>query len=61
MALPSDLKLAAQILGLVILVITLILTFRRLLTNNTGSATHILPGRNLASGNGVISGSQDNI
>ena len=46
--LNSDLKLAAQILGLVILIITLILTLRRLFTNNTATATQILPGGNLA-------------
>ena len=51
-----DIKLAAQILGLVILIITLILALRRFLTNNsattttaaTATATQILPGGNLA-------------
>ena len=56
--LNSDLKLAAQILGLVILIITLILTLRRLFTNNTATAataTQILL-------DGVTnSSSQDNI
>ena len=54
-----DIKLAAQILGLVILIITLILALGRFLTNNsattttttataTATATQILPGGNLA-------------
>ena len=57
MSLLSDVKLVAQILGLVILIITLILTLRRLFTNNTATATatQVLP-------DGVTnSSSQDNI
>ena len=62
MSFLSDVKLAAQILGLVILIITLILTLRRLLTNNTATNAQILPGGNLAGSDGVTnSNSQDNI
>lgn len=64
--LNSDIKLVAQILGLVILIITLILALRRFLTNNsattTATATQILPGGNLAVSDGVTnSSSQGNI
>ena len=59
MSLLLDLKLGAQILGLVILVITLVLTLRRLTTNST--ATQTLPGDNLADNNGVTISSQDTI
>ena len=62
--LNSDIKLAAQILGLVILIITLILALRRFLTNNSATATttQILPGGNLAGSDGVTnSSSQGNI
>ena len=62
MSFLSDVKLAAQILGLVILIITLILTLRRLLTNNTATNAQIRPGGNLAGSYGVTnSNSQDNI
>ena len=62
MSFLSDVKLAAQILGLVILIITLILTLRRLLTNNTATNAQILPGGNLAGSDGVTNSSnQDNI
>ena len=62
MSFLSDVKLAAQVLGLVILIITLILTLRRLLTNNTATNAQILPGGNLAGSDGVTnSSSQDNI
>ena len=55
MSLLSDLKLTAQILGLVILIITLVLALRKFTTNNMGSAS-----LTLAEGN-VTSSSQDNI
>jgi len=55
MLLLSDLKLAAQILGLVILIITLVLALRKFTTNNMSSAS-----LTLAEGN-VTSSSQDNI
>ena len=62
MSFISQVKLAAQILGLVILIITLILTFRRLLANNTAINSQIIPGCNLAGSDGVInSSSQDDI
>ena len=63
MSLLSDVKLAAQIFGLVILIFTLIPTLRRLFTNNTATATQILPGGNLAGGgnDGVTDSSQDNV
>ena len=62
MSFLSDVKLAAQMLGLVILIITLILTLRRLLTNDTATNAQILPGGNLAGSDGVTnSNSQDNI
>ena len=54
MSLLSDLKLAAQILGLVILIITLVLALRRFTTNNTDNATQRLPSDNLATDHGVI-------
>jgi len=55
MSLISDLKPAAQILGLVILIITLVLALRKFTTNNMGSAS-----LTLAEGN-VTCSSQDNI
>ena len=55
MSLLSDLKLTAQILGLVILITTLALALRKFTTNNMGSASPTL-----AEGN-VTSSSQDNI
>ena len=63
MSFISDVKHAAQILGLVILIITLILTLHRLLTiNSTATNAQILPGSNLAGSDGVTnSSSQDNI
>ena len=62
MSLLSDLKLAAQILGLVILIITLVLALRKFTTNNTDNAsTQRLPGDDLAGGHGVINSSQDNL
>ena len=62
MSFISQVKVAAQILGLVILIITLILTFRRLLANNTAINAQIIPGSNLAGSDGVTnSSSQDDI
>ena len=61
MSLLSDLKLAAQILGLVILIIALVLALRKFTTNNTDNATQRLPGDNLAGGHGVINSGQDNL
>ena len=62
MSFLSDVKLSAQIFGLVILIITLILTFRRLLANNTAINAQIIPGSNLAGSDGVTnSSSQDDI
>nr|POF21284.1 hypothetical protein CFP56_53494 [Quercus suber] len=63
MSFISDVKLAAQILGLVIVIITLILTLHRLLTiNSTATNAQILPGGNHAGSDGVTkSSSQDNI
>ena len=61
MSLLSNVKLVAQILGLVILIITLILTLRKFLTNNTATTTQILTGGNLARNNGVTNSSQDNV
>ena len=61
MSLLSNVKLVAQILGLVILIITLILTLHKLLTNNTATATQILTGGNLARNNGVTNSNQDNV
>ena len=58
MSLLSDVKLAAQIFGLVILIITLIPTLRWLITNNTATATQILPG---GGNDGVTDSSQDNV
>ena len=59
MSFLSDVKLVAQILGLVILIITLILTLCRLLTNNTVTNAQIFPGGNLAGSDGITRGSQD--
>ena len=59
MSFLSDVKLVAQILGLVILIITLILTPCRLLTNNTVTNAQIFPGGNLAGSDGITRGSQD--
>ena len=61
MSLLSNVKLVAQILGLVILIITLILTLRKFLTNNTATTTQILTGGNLARNNSVTNSSQDNV
>ena len=62
MSFLSEVKIAAQMLGLVILIITLILTFRRLLANNTAINAQIIPGSNLAGSDGVTnSSSQDDI
>nr|POE57030.1 hypothetical protein CFP56_02058 [Quercus suber] len=55
MSLLSDLKLAAQILGLAILIITLVLALRKFSTKNMVSAS-----LTQAEGN-VNSSSQDNI
>uniref|UniRef100_A0A2N9J9S3 Uncharacterized protein n=1 Tax=Fagus sylvatica TaxID=28930 RepID=A0A2N9J9S3_FAGSY len=53
-----DLKLGAQILSLVILIMEFILVLRKYTTNNTGTGTQTLPGGD----NGVTnSRSQDNI
>ena len=53
-----DLKLGAQILSLVILIMSLILVLRKITTNNTGTGTQTLPGGD----NGVTnSSSQYNI
>ena len=61
MSFLSDVKLAAQILGQVILS-SVILTLRRLLSINIATAAQILPGGNLAGSDGVTnSSSQDNI
>ena len=62
MSLLSGLKLAAQILGLVILIITLVLALRKFTTNNTDNAsTQSLPGDDLAGGHSVINSGQDNL
>ena len=61
MSLLSNVKLVAQILGLVILIITLILTLRKFLTNNTATTTQILIGSNLARNNGITNSNQDNV
>ena len=62
MSLLSGLKLAAQILGLVILIITLVLALRKFTTNNTDHAsTQRLPGDDLAGGHSVINSGQDNL
>nr|POF19756.1 hypothetical protein CFP56_46076 [Quercus suber] len=61
MSLLSDLKLAAQILGLVILIIALVLALRKFTTNNTDNATQRLPGDNLVGSHGVINSGQDNL
>ena len=55
-------KLAAEILSLLVLIITLILAFRKLTTNNTGNAMQTLPEGNAASTDGVPNSSNhDNI
>ena len=54
MSLLLDVKFAAQILNLVILIIALILALRKFTTNNNGTQM-------LAGGNGVTSSNQDNI
>ena len=48
MSLVSDVKLAAEILSLVILIITLVLVLLKIITKNTGGANHPLPGDNHA-------------
>ena len=48
MSLVSDVKLAAEILSLVILIITLVLALLRIITQNTGAANQQLPGDNQA-------------
>ncbi|XP_050259239.1 uncharacterized protein LOC126704273 [Quercus robur] len=58
-SLLSIVKLAAEIFGLLLLIITLILAFRKLTTNNTGNAIQTLPEGNVASTNGVSN--HDNI
>ena len=61
-SLLSIVKLAAEILGLFLLIITLILAFRKLTTNNTGNAIQTLPEGNVASTDGVSNSSNhDNI
>jgi membrane protein implicated in regulation of membrane protease activity len=54
MSLLLDVKFAAQILSLVILIIALILALRKFTTNNNGTQM-------LAGGDGVTSSNQDNI
>ena len=44
MSLLSDVKIAAQILSLVILIITLVLALLKIITKNTGGANQPLPG-----------------
>ena len=44
MSLLSDVKLAAQILSLVILIITLVLALLKIIANNYGGANQPLPG-----------------
>ena len=61
MSLLSGLKLAAQILGLVILIIALVLALLKFTTNNTDNATQRLPVNKLAGGHGVINSGQDNL
>ena len=57
MSFISQVKVAAQVLGLVILIITFILAFRRLLANNTAINAQIIAGSD-----GVTnSSSQDDI
>ena len=53
-----SLKLGAQILSLVILIMALILVLRKFTTNNTGTGTQTLPGGDNSVTN---SSSQDNI
>ena len=48
MSLLSDVKLAAQILSLVILIITLVLVLLKIITKITGAANQQLPGDNHA-------------
>ena len=57
----SIVKLAAQILSLLVLTIALILAFRRLTTNNTGIAIQTLPEGNVASTDGVTNSSNYDI
>ena len=59
----SIVKLAAEILSLLVLIIiALILAFRRLTTNDTGNAIQTLPEGNVASPDGVTNSSNyDNI
>ena len=58
----SIVKLAAEILSLLVLTIALILAFLRLTTNNTGNAIQTLPEGNVASPDGVTNSSNyDNI
>ena len=44
MSLLSDVKLAAQILSLVILIITLVLALLKIVANNNGGVNQQLPG-----------------
>ena len=44
MSLLSDVKIAAQILSLVILIITLVLVLLKIIANNNGGANQPLPG-----------------
>ena len=44
MSLLSDVKIAAQILSLVILIITLVLALPKIIANNNGGANQPLPG-----------------
>ena len=60
-SLLSIVKLAAQILSLLVLTIALILAFRRLTTNNTGIAIQTLPEGNVASTDGVTNSSNYDI
>ena len=48
MSLLSDVKLAAQILSLVILIITLVLALLKIVANNNGGVNQQLPGDNHA-------------
>nr|POF09180.1 hypothetical protein CFP56_41178 [Quercus suber] len=57
MPLLLDAKLVAQVLSVIILIITLILALRKFTTNNTGRGTQTLPGGDSA----TISSGQDNI
>ena len=60
MSLLSILKLAAQIVSLLILIIALILALRKLTTNNTGSAFQALHEGNFAGTDGVTNSSNHN-